>query len=389
MRLDDSDYWIDDLGSWNRVELGQLCPFSSDPVVRDRLGLDFAFQRLGMVRVSKRHSAITIQWDIAKVNEDSLTSACSYLWDLPDIQRTKLRYYFGGWLHEIFNGLQDACLRVEDLNSCKTAIPFPGVKPQEKPDSFAPSISRTSPRHKFRLSSPRLLLGPGRNVSSTAGFSVRKDYAKSSSANNQENLASLGILKNYKTTILLPGVKPQEKRDSFAPSISRTSPRHKFRLSSPRLLLGPGRNVSSTAGFSVRKDYATSSSAKNEENSASLGMVPLTLFCESQPIKEAIEQSFAAMRPDEQLEVLWAMQEWKVHGVENNHIYQYVGSRYEVLVRRVKGSRRRIVAVHDKNRNRIEAVNLEAGDVRSLIRPAHLKIGPHGGPTARNQGWTG
>ncbi len=128
MRLDDGDYWIDDYGSWNQVEFGQLCPFSPDPVVRDRQGLDFAFRRLGMVRVSKRHSTITVQWDIAKVSRESLASASSLLWDLAGVRRTKLRYYFGGWTYEIFDSLKAACERLDALWAYRTVIPFPGVR---------------------------------------------------------------------------------------------------------------------------------------------------------------------------------------------------------------------------------------------------------------------
>ncbi len=115
----------------------------------------------------------------------------------------------------------------------------------------------------------------------------------------------------------------------------------------------------------------------------------ITSYCQRPPIKQAVERSFADMSSDEQLAIMWAMKEWEDHGVENSHIYQFVGNRYEVLVRRVEGPRHKIVAVHDKNRDWVEVVNLEAGDVRSLIRPAHLRIGPQGGPVTRNQGWTG
>ena len=128
MKLDDGDYWVDDCGCWNHVELGQLCPFSSDPVVRDRLGLDFAFRRLGMVRISKRPGTVTVQWDIAEVNEDSLASAASCLWDLQGVERAKLRYYFGGWTYEVYLNIRDACIRLEALQSYRKVTLFPGIR---------------------------------------------------------------------------------------------------------------------------------------------------------------------------------------------------------------------------------------------------------------------
>lgn len=128
MKLDDGDYWVDDCGSWNHVELGQLCPFSHDPVVRDRLGLDFAFRRLGMVRVSKRPGTLTVQWDIKEVNEDSLASAASCLWDLHGVERAKLRYYFGAWTYEVFCSVRDAYVRLEALQSYRTVTLFPGIR---------------------------------------------------------------------------------------------------------------------------------------------------------------------------------------------------------------------------------------------------------------------
>ena len=128
MKLDDGDYWVDDCGSWNHVELGQLCPFSHDPVVRDRLGLDFAFRRLGMVRVSKRPGTVTVQWDIKEVNEDSLASTASCLWDLHGVERAKLRYYFGAWTYEVFCSVRDAYARLEALQSYRTVTLFPGIR---------------------------------------------------------------------------------------------------------------------------------------------------------------------------------------------------------------------------------------------------------------------
>ncbi len=128
MKLEDGDYWVDDCGSWNHVELGQLCPFSHDPVVRDRFGLDFAFRRLGMVRVCKRPRTVTVQWDITEVNDESLSSAASCLWDLQGVERAKLRYYFGGWAYEIFCSVREACLRLEALQSYRKVILFPGIR---------------------------------------------------------------------------------------------------------------------------------------------------------------------------------------------------------------------------------------------------------------------
>ncbi len=115
----------------------------------------------------------------------------------------------------------------------------------------------------------------------------------------------------------------------------------------------------------------------------------ITSYCHEPPIKEAIDDAFAAMSDDEKLEIEWAMEQWRDTGVEDSHIYQSVGTRYEILVRRVPHTQRKIVAVYDKNRSWIEAVNLEDGEVKALVRPAHLWLGPHGGPVSRNRRWTG
>ena len=114
-----------------------------------------------------------------------------------------------------------------------------------------------------------------------------------------------------------------------------------------------------------------------------------TLYCQRSPIKEAIDKSFSEMSVDEQVEIEEAMRRWRVDDTEDNHVYEYVGTRYEILVCRIPFSRRKLVAVHDKNRDRVEAVNLEAGAIKALVQPAHLLIGPLAGVVQRNHGWTG
>lgn len=128
MRLDDGDYWIDDYGAWNYVAFGQLCPFSSDPITRNRLGRDFAFRHLGMVRISKRPWSVAVQWDIAKACEESLSSARALLRDLSGVERAKLRFYFGGWTHEMFENVCEAFARLEKLRSYRNITPFPEVR---------------------------------------------------------------------------------------------------------------------------------------------------------------------------------------------------------------------------------------------------------------------
>ena len=128
MKLADGDYWIDDYGAWNHVALGQVCPFFSNPVVRSRQALDLTFRRLGMVRVRKHQQTVTIQWDIAEACDESLNSACAFLWDTRGIQRIELRFYYGGWTQEIFDGVRKALVRLEILRSYRHVIPFPGVR---------------------------------------------------------------------------------------------------------------------------------------------------------------------------------------------------------------------------------------------------------------------
>ena len=131
MRLADGDYWIDDYGVWNHVAFGQLCPFFSSPVGRSSQALDLAFRHLGMVRVCKREGTVTIQWDIAEACDESLTSASAFLWDLPDVKQAKLRFYYGGWTHEIFDSIRDALVRLEILRGYSNVTPFPGVRTRQ------------------------------------------------------------------------------------------------------------------------------------------------------------------------------------------------------------------------------------------------------------------
>ena len=128
MRIADGDYWVDDCGAWNHVALGELCPMFSNPDHRNRQRLDLAFRHLGMVRVSKRPGTVAVQWDIAEACDESLNSACAFLWDLPGVMRTKLRYYFGGWTYEIFDNVRDALVRLEVLRSYRHVTPFPAVR---------------------------------------------------------------------------------------------------------------------------------------------------------------------------------------------------------------------------------------------------------------------
>ena len=128
MRLADGDYWVDDYGAWNHVPPGQLCPFFPNPAVRIRNAIDLAFRRLGMVRVSKRSGTVTVQWDIAEACDESLNSACAFLWDVRGILRIKLRFYFGGWTQEIFGSVRDALIRLEVLRSYRHIAPFPSVR---------------------------------------------------------------------------------------------------------------------------------------------------------------------------------------------------------------------------------------------------------------------
>ncbi len=128
MELADGDYWIDDYGSWNHVALGDLCPFFANPGLRNSERMDLAFRRLGMVRVSKRPGTVTVQWDIAEACDESLDSACAFLWDVQGITRTKLRFFFGGWTHETFDGIRDACMRFEGLRRYRHIAPFLGTR---------------------------------------------------------------------------------------------------------------------------------------------------------------------------------------------------------------------------------------------------------------------
>lgn len=117
-----------------------------------------------------------------------------------------------------------------------------------------------------------------------------------------------------------------------------------------------------------------------------------TSYCQQAPIGDAILRSFSAMSLDEQIEIEEIMQRWRDLGIENGHIYEWIGSRFEVLVRRVPFSRRRLVAVHDKNRGHVVAVNLETGALRDVVAPAYLLIGwdrEAGSRKRRNTGWTG
>ncbi len=128
MRLDEGDYWIDDYGTWNHVASGQLCPFFAAPGLRNAQRMDLAFRRLGMVRVSKRRETVTVQWDISAACDESLDSACDFLWSSPGEGPTKLRFYCGGWAHEILDSVRKALVRLEVLRSYRNVTPFPGAR---------------------------------------------------------------------------------------------------------------------------------------------------------------------------------------------------------------------------------------------------------------------
>ena len=128
MQLADGDYWIDDFGAWNHIAFGQLCPFFATPGLHNAQRMDLAFRRLGMVRISKLPGTVTVQWDIAEACDESLNSASAFLWDLRGVERTKLRFYFGGWTREIFSSIRAAFIRFEELRRYRNVDPFPGVR---------------------------------------------------------------------------------------------------------------------------------------------------------------------------------------------------------------------------------------------------------------------
>ncbi len=128
MDLADGDYWIDDYGAWNHVALGDPCPFFTHPGLRNSERMDLAFRHLGMVRVSKRRGTVTVQWDIAEACDESLDSACAFLWEMPGVGQMELRFYFGGWTYEIFNSVRDALIRLEILRSYRNVTPYPRAR---------------------------------------------------------------------------------------------------------------------------------------------------------------------------------------------------------------------------------------------------------------------
>lgn len=91
----------------------------------------------------------------------------------------------------------------------------------------------------------------------------------------------------------------------------------------------------------------------------------------------------------DQVDVEEALQRWGQLGPEEPHIYTSLGSWWHVLARRVFYARRYLVGVHDLNANRIVAVSMEKGPIRSVVRPAFLYIGPRHGVHEPNPNWTG
>ena len=154
MKLADGHYWIDDYGAWNHVALGDFCPFFANPGLRTGERTDLAFRRLGMVRVSKRRGVVTVQWD------ESLDSACAFLWNAPGAGLTKLRFYCGGWAHEVYDSVRSALVRMEVLRSYRNVTPFPGVRIRSLDDeAMEKGTTATIERARRLFAEKRALLG--------------------------------------------------------------------------------------------------------------------------------------------------------------------------------------------------------------------------------------
>jgi hypothetical protein len=114
-----------------------------------------------------------------------------------------------------------------------------------------------------------------------------------------------------------------------------------------------------------------------------------TSYKAPEPIGSAVKRSLDHMLQHEPLQLLETeslMEQWREE-VFDIHVHSRVGTRYEVLARRIPRSRRMLVAVRDRHRDTIVAANLEAGDVRELVAPAFAMIPPGAGLRVENGRW--
>ena len=114
-----------------------------------------------------------------------------------------------------------------------------------------------------------------------------------------------------------------------------------------------------------------------------------TSYMAPEPIGSEVRRSLDHMLQHEPLQLLETeaiMEQWHDE-VFDIHVHSRVGTRYEVLARRVPRSRRMLVAVRDKHRDTIVAANLEAGEIRALVAPAFAMIPPGAGRHVANRRW--
>ena len=114
-----------------------------------------------------------------------------------------------------------------------------------------------------------------------------------------------------------------------------------------------------------------------------------TSYKAPEPIGSAVKRSLDHMLQHEPLQLLETealMEQWREE-VFDIHVHSRIGSRYEVLARRIPRSRRMLVAVRDRSRDKVVAANLEAGDIRDLLAPAFAMIPADAGQRVENRRW--
>lgn len=123
-------WWIDDEANWRLVTPESDLPYLRDPVNCDPEALHFLYSWLGMIRVDKQPQALTIEWDIRTVQQDSLSAAKTYLEALHNQQQSideiVLHYCYGGWCREVFKAPSHALARLEQTEAYRNVTPFEG-----------------------------------------------------------------------------------------------------------------------------------------------------------------------------------------------------------------------------------------------------------------------
>ena len=120
-------WWVDDLGSWNRVDPKSDDNHKKRPFDGSPEHSKVAFAWLGLVKLQIRPTRVTVKWNVRKVSPESLGSALDFLATQPATRQVRLSFFFDGWNVENYASPAAAIARIRQTDRYREVVLFPGI----------------------------------------------------------------------------------------------------------------------------------------------------------------------------------------------------------------------------------------------------------------------